>query len=100
MLTNHTIPGAHTPAIVDAYKEAVCGLIAGRIRILEYRVNGKYVRGYLQQPDGTAWKTIGRSHRRFAWPWRRTEDRVLQNVAAGDRPLEPADDPRNPDGQH
>ncbi|HET7219250.1 MAG TPA: hypothetical protein VFJ02_14435 [Vicinamibacterales bacterium] len=70
-----------SPAIVDAYKEAVSGLIEGDFRIVEYRSNGKFVCGSLQRPDGAGWQTIGRSQGRFASPWHPTEERVLQNVS-------------------
>jgi hypothetical protein len=73
------------PSIVELYRQAVCGLIGGELRVLEYRSGSRYLRGYLQRHDGSTWRTIGRSYDRFSLPWRREEERVLQNIPAGRR---------------
>ena len=70
------------PLVVDRFVAAVNGLLDGTYRILEYRSNAKYLRGYLQESHGATWKTVGRSQRGWVLPWQRQQETVLHNIAA------------------
>ena len=45
--------------IVEAFREAVRGLLSGEFRILEYYRGRRAVKAELQRPSGGGWKTIG-----------------------------------------
>ena len=66
--------------VVKAYREAVCGVLSGTFRILEYYRGNKAIKAQLQMPDGEGWKTIGTW---ATWslpiPWRVTT-RELRNT--------------------
>ena len=67
------------PDVVDAYREAVHGLISGAYRIREQYRGGKAFKAELQRPDRDGWQTIGTWYG-WAWPLpRRTVEKVLQN---------------------
>jgi hypothetical protein len=68
------------PDVVQAYRDAVHGLISGAYRIREHYRGGRPFKAELQRPNGDGWHTIGTWHG-WAWPLpRRTVERVLQNV--------------------
>ena len=66
--------------VTDGYVAAVCGLIVGHFRVLEYRVKENCLRGFLQQPGEAGWTTIGRYFRDWALAWQGATVHVLQNV--------------------
>jgi hypothetical protein len=67
------------PAIAAKYRDAVQGLISGRLRIVEHYRGSRPVKAELQEPVGDGWQTIG-TRTGIPWPFsRRTTIRVLQN---------------------
>lgn len=42
----------------DAYVKAVCGMLSGRLRVLEHYRGGRAFKAELQEPDGEGWKTV------------------------------------------
>ena len=68
------------PDVVEAYREAVHGLLSGAYRIRERYRGGRPIKAELQKPNAGSWQTIGTWHG-WTWPFpRRTSERVLQNV--------------------
>ena len=68
------------PEVVEAYREAVHGLLGGAYRILESYHGGRAIKAELQIPAGVDWQTIGISYG-WAWPFaRRKSEKVLQNA--------------------
>ena len=68
------------PDIVQAYREAVDGLLTGAYRIREHHRGGRPFKAELQKPHEDGWQTIGTWYG-WAWPLpRRTSEKVLQNV--------------------
>lgn len=69
------------PEVQAAFREAACGLISGRYRILEHCRRGCAVKAQLQRPVGGGWETIGTwSTLGLPVPWTTTK-RVIQNSA-------------------
>jgi hypothetical protein len=69
------------PDVVQAYREAVDGLLGGAYRIRERYRGGRPIKAELQKPHGTGWQTIGTW---YGWAWpipRRTVEKILHNVA-------------------
>ena len=70
------------PNVVQAYREAVDGLLTGAYRIREQYRGGRAFKAELQKPGADGWQTIGTWYD-WAWPLpRRTVEKVLQNVDA------------------
>lgn len=69
------------PDVVQAFREAVHGLLSGAYRIREHYRGGRPFKAELQKPDDDGgWQTIGTWYG-WAWPLpRRTFEKVLQNV--------------------
>ena len=68
------------PDVVEAYREAVHGLLRGEYRIRERYRGGIPIKAELQRPNGRRWLTIATWHG-WAWPFpRRAFEKVLQNV--------------------
>lgn len=68
------------PDVVEAYREAVHGLLSGVYRIREHYRGGRPFKAELQKPHEGDWQTIGTWYG-WAWPLpRRTVVRVLRNV--------------------
>jgi len=72
--------------IVEAYWDAVKGLLSGAYRIIEYRRGKHTVRAELQCPKGPEWRTIGTWSTLDLWFWLPKSSRVLQNDTQTDRP--------------
>ena len=69
------------PDVVQAYQEAVQGLLTGVYRIRERHRGARPFKAELQKPGVDGWQTIGTWYG-WAWPLpRRTVEKVLQNVA-------------------
>ncbi len=69
------------PDVTRAYLDSVCGLLAGRYRILEHRRGSRAVKAELQKPLGKVWETVtGVSYLSIPWPTKRLE--VVQNAPA------------------
>jgi len=47
------------PTVIQAFREAVCGLLSGEFRILEYYRGRRAIKAELQRPSGEGWQTIG-----------------------------------------
>ena len=59
--------------IVNAFREAVCGVLSGEFRVLEHYRGKRAVKAELQRPSGEGWKTIGTwSTWSLPLPWRVT----------------------------
>ena len=68
------------PDVVEAYREAVYGLVSGAYRIHEHYRGRRPFKAELQRPRAEGWETIGTWYG-WAWPFpRRTVAKVLQNV--------------------
>ena len=68
------------PAIREAYREAVVGVLSGSYRILEHHVGGRAAKAQLQRPEANEWQTIGTwANLLTLVPWPRRK-KVLQNV--------------------
>ena len=68
------------PIVVDAYRQAVRGLLSGAYRIREHYRGRRPFKAELQKPGVDGWQTIGTWYG-WAWPFpRRTVQKVLQNV--------------------
>jgi hypothetical protein len=66
--------------IVEAYRDAVHGLITGSYRIREHHRGGRPFKAELQIPVADSWQTIGTTSW-WTWPLpRRTVKKVVQNV--------------------
>ena len=66
--------------IVEAYRDAVHGLITGSYRIREHHRGGRPFKAELQIPVAEGWQTIGTTSW-WTWPLpRRTVEKVVQNV--------------------
>ena len=64
------------PDVVEAYREAVHGLLSGVYRIREHYRGSRAFKAELQKPDGGGWQTIGTWYG-LAWPLpRRTVEKV------------------------
>ncbi|HXW08619.1 MAG TPA: hypothetical protein VD833_25535 [Vicinamibacterales bacterium] len=73
------------PEIVEAYRDAVHGLLGGAYRIREHSRGGRVFRAELQRLQTGEWQTIGTSHG-WAWPFPRgAVVTVLQNGSGGSR---------------
>ena len=68
------------PDVIDAFREAVVGLISGGYRIREHHRGGRPFKAELQTPGVDGWQTIGTWYG-WIWPFpRRTVEKILQNV--------------------
>lgn len=68
---------------VEAYFEAVSGLLSGRFRILEHWRGPRFVLAQLQRPKEGEWKTIAsRFNPTILLPWPSKILKVVQNVPA------------------
>lgn len=68
--------------VQEAFFRAVCGLLSGRVRILEYSRGTRAVRAELQEPDGWGWKTV-ETWVTLHWPFpRRITIREIRNQRA------------------
>jgi hypothetical protein len=68
------------PNVVQAYREAVHGLVSGAYRIREQYRGRRPFKAELQRPRADGWETIGTWYG-WAWPLpRRTVERILQNL--------------------
>ena len=66
---------------VEAYFEAVSGLLSGQFRILEHWRGKRVVRAELQRPDGSVWKTTANFlDISVLIPWPRKTFKVVQNL--------------------
>jgi hypothetical protein len=74
------------PQKVERFFEAVSGLLAGRLRILEHWRGRRRVKAELQRPTGEGWKTIANWTVLLSIPWPGKTYRVVQNssVPQGD----------------
>jgi hypothetical protein len=70
------------PEVVSRYVEAVLGLLEGRFRIVEHSRNGRVLKAFLQRPSGPRWQNLSRHYHGLSLPWPKTEQRILQNLAA------------------
>jgi hypothetical protein len=67
------------PKKVDAYFEAVSGLLSGKFRILEQWRGKRAVKASLQRPRDGGWKTIHGSSHLLSIPWPPKTLKVVQN---------------------
>jgi hypothetical protein len=68
------------PDVVEAYRQAVHGLITGTYRIREHYRGGRPFKAELQKPLADDWQTIGTWYG-WSWPFpRRIVEKVVQNV--------------------
>jgi len=66
--------------VVEAYREAVHGLLSGAYRIRESYRGGSPIKAQLQKPNAGSWQTVGTWYG-WSWPFpRRVTEKVLQNV--------------------
>jgi hypothetical protein len=70
---------ADSPELVEIFTNAVCGLIKGDYRILQYIKNGKVYKSLLQQPVNDDWITIYSHLSKFSLPWTKLERNIIQN---------------------
>jgi hypothetical protein len=70
------------PDVVQAYREAVHGLLSGMYRIRERHRGRRPFKAELQKPDQGGWQTIGTWYG-WAWPFpRRSVEKIVQNVTS------------------
>ena len=66
--------------VTRAFVDAVCGLLAGRYRILEHHRGRRVVKAELQRPTAHGWETLtGNSWMGLPWPRKRLL--VVQNAS-------------------
>lgn len=68
------------PEKVDAYFEAVSGLLSGKFRILERWRGKRAVKASLQRPKNGGWKTIHGWWPLLSIPWPPKTFKVVQNL--------------------
>jgi hypothetical protein len=71
------------PDVVEAYRDAVHGLITGAYRIREHHRGGRPFKTELQRPFMDSWQTIGTSQHGCSWVWpfpRRAVEKIVRNV--------------------
>lgn len=67
----------------EAFYSAVCGVLTGRLRVLEHCRGARAVQAELQEPDGDGWRTVEAwSTAHFHFPWRKTEREYRNTEAA------------------
>lgn len=71
----------NSPAITNAFVDAVVGFISGDYRILEHYRGSKCVKAELQKPLNDSWITIGTSRPTLSLsiPWRTTRKELRNN---------------------
>ena len=63
--------------ITDQFVEAVCGLLSGEFRIVEYSRKGETFKAELQRPEGEAWTIVARWSKMHL-PFGRVTTQILQ----------------------
>lgn len=57
----------------EKFINAVCGVLSGRLRVLEHYRGTRAVKAELQRKDGDGWKTVEMwSKTHWPFPWRKT----------------------------
>ena len=66
--------------VCDRFAEAVCGLLSGTYRVVEYWRFGSALKAHLQKPDGDGWECVkwcSQWHIPASWGMK---TKILQNV--------------------
>jgi hypothetical protein len=66
--------------VCDRFVDAVCGLLSGAYRVVEYWRFGSALKAHLQKPDGDGWKRVSwhaKLHVPVSWGMK---TKILQNV--------------------
>ena len=72
-----------------AYVDAVCGLLSGEYRIVEYYQGGKPVKAELQDLGLNGWETLALKYSlTFPLPWQEKSTKILQNKKVQANPAE------------
>lgn len=68
----------------ERFVDSTCGLLDGRYRIVHIQTPTRLLKSQLQEPDGSGWKPRYTHHHSLLslWPFWRTSQKVVQNVAA------------------